>query len=114
EQRALNALHGEKADMLVRLRPGVSATQALQQVEAHYAATSQGYPWARQVAEAGFTLHMAELQADHIAGARPVILLLQAGALALLLVGAANLLNLLLLRQTAAQADASVRWALGA
>ncbi len=114
EQRALNALHGEKAEMLVRLKPGVSAAQALQQIEAHYAANSQGYPWARQVEEAGFSLHIAELQADHIASVRPVILLLQAGALALLLVGAANLLNLLLLRHTTAQADASVRWALGA
>lgn len=114
EQRALNALHGEKAEMLVRLKPGVSAAQALEQIEAHYVANSQGYPWAHQVAEAGFSLHIVGLQVDHIASARPLILLLQGGALALLLVGAANLLNLLLLRYSTAQADASVRWALGA
>ena len=114
EQRALNALHGEKAELLVRLRVGVTPEQALQQLDAHYVIQSQGYPWAREVAEAGFSIHIAELHEDHIAAARPVILLLQAGALGLLLVGAANVLNLLLLRHVAMQNSLSIRWALGA
>lgn len=114
EQRALNALHGVHADMLARLRPGVSADAALQQLNAHYTQHAEGYPWAREVEQAGFTLHLVPLHADHIRQARPMILLLQAGAIGLLLVGAANVLNLLLLRQTASNADQGVRWALGA
>lgn len=114
EQRALNALHGEKADMLVRLREGATADQALQQLNAHYAIQSQGYPWAKEVEQAGFAIHVVNLHDDHIADARPVVLLLQAGALGLLLVGLANLLNLLLLRHLSVQTHLSIRRALGA
>ena len=114
EQRALNALHGEQAEMLGRLAEGVDPAQALAQIKARHAATSEGYPWARQVEEAGFTLHLAGLQEDHVAAVRPLLWLLQAGAVLLLAVGAANLLNLALLRHGAGRADASVRWALGA
>lgn len=114
EQRALNALHGVHAEMLVRLRPDVSAESALQQLNAHYIQHAEGYPWAREVEQAGFALQIAPLHADHVRQARPMILLLQAGAFGLLLVGAANALNLLLLRQTASSVDQGVRWALGA
>lgn len=114
EQRALNALHGEHAEMLVRLRPGVSAEAALQQLNAHYAVHAQGYPWAREVEQAGFAMHIAPLHADHIRQVRPMILLLQAAAFGLLLVGTANVVNLLLLRQTSTTTDQGLRWALGA
>jgi predicted permease len=114
EHRALNALHGVHADMLARLRPGVSLEQALAQLEVHQAADAVGYPWAREVSEAGFFMTIAPLQADHVAHLRPVLLLLQAGALGLLLIGGVNLLNLLLVRASADSKALGVRRALGA
>lgn len=114
EHRALNALHGVHADMLARLRHDVSLEQALAQLEAHQAADAVGYPWAREVSEAGFFMTIAPLQADHVAHLRPVLLLLQAGALGLLLIGGVNLLNLLLVRASADSKALGVRRALGA
>ena len=48
------------------------------------------------MADAGFRSVIVPLHADHVAAIRPTLLLLQAGALALLLIGAVNLVNLLL------------------
>lgn len=114
EQRALNALHGVHAEMIARLAPGASVEQALAQLQAHYDADSQGYPWAEQVAAAGFRLHVAGLHADHVASVRPLLLWLQAGAAGLLLVGLFNLVNLLLVRHSARAGEQAVQHALGA
>jgi predicted permease len=114
EQRGLNALHGEHADMLARLRPGATLDQALAQLEAHYAVSARGYPWAQEVAAAGFSINIAPLQADHVASVRPLLWLLQAGALGLLLIGAVNLMNLLLVRYSARAGELGIRRALGA
>lgn len=114
EQRALNALHGVHAEMVARLAPGASVEQALAQLQAHYDADSQGYPWAEQVAAAGFRLHVAGLHADHVAAVRPLLLWLQAGAAGLLLVGLFNLVNLLLVRHGARADEQAVQHALGA
>ena len=50
------------------------------------------------MADAGFRSIVVPLHADHVAAIRPTLLLLQAGALFLLLIGAVNLVNLLLIR----------------
>lgn len=114
EQRALNALHGEHAEMIARLAPGASTEEALAQLQAHYEVESRGYPWAEDVAAAGFRLHVAGLHADHVAAVRPLLLWLQLGAACLLLVGLFNLVNLLLVRHSARSADLAVQHALGA
>jgi predicted permease len=54
------------------------------------------------------------LRADHVAAIRPTLLLLQAGAIVLLLVGAVNLVNLLLVRASGRVKELAVRQALGA
>jgi len=114
EQRSLNAMHGEHADMLARLKPGASVEQALAQLEAHYEVHAQGYPWAREIEAAGFSMQVVPLHADHVAAARPLLLMLQAGALGLLLIGAVNLVNLLLVRYSARAHELGLRRALGA
>lgn len=114
EQRGLNALHSEEAEMIARLKPGVSIAQAQAQVEADNVVQSRGYPWAKEVAAAGFTVTVADWHSDHVAPIRPTLLLLQAGAAGLLLIGVVNLLNLLLVRATARQREMGVRRALGA
>ena len=57
---------------------------------------------------------VVSLHADHVAAIRPTLLLLQAGAIALLLIGAVNLVNLLLVRASGRVKELAVRQALGA
>ncbi len=114
EQRGLNALHAEQTEMIARLKPGVTPEQALAQVQAHHAEQSRGYPWAKEVAAAGFHLNLVPLHADHVAAVRPVLWLLQAGVVMLLLIGTVNLVNLCLVRASAREREFGVRQALGA
>jgi predicted permease len=66
------------------------------------------------MADAGFRSLVVPLHADHVAAIRPTLLLLQAGAMALLLIGAVNLVNLLLVRAGSRVKELAVRQALGA
>jgi len=66
------------------------------------------------MADAGFRSVVAPLHADHVASIRPVLLWMQAGAFALLLIGAVNLANLLLIRASGRAKEIAVRQALGA
>ena len=74
----------------------------------------RSYPGAKVIAESGFHTVVVPLHADHVAAVRPALVLLQAGALFLLLIGAVNLVNLLLVRASARQRELAVRQALGA
>jgi predicted permease len=66
------------------------------------------------MADAGFRSLVVPLRADHVAAIRPTLLLVQAGALFLLLIGAVNLVNLLLIRASGRVKELAVRQALGA
>ena len=56
----------------------------------------------------------ASLRADHVAGIRPTLLLLQAGALLLLVMGGVNLVSLLLVRASVRTRELAIRRSLGA
>jgi predicted permease len=71
-------------------------------------------PQAKMMADAGFRSIVTPLHADHVASIRPTLLLLQAGVLALLLIGVVNLVNLLLIRANGRAKESAVRRALGA
>ena len=66
------------------------------------------------MADAGFRSLVVPLHADHVAAIRPTLLLMQAGALFLLLIGAVNLVNLLLIRASGRVKELAVRQAIGA
>ena len=66
------------------------------------------------VLEAGFHSIVQDLHSDHVAELRPVLLLLQAGALFLLLIGTVNLANLFMVRATSRTKEYSLRRVLGA
>ena len=68
----------------------------------------------KMMAEAGFRSLVVPLHADHVAAIRPTLLLLQAGVLFLLLIGAVNVANLLLIRASGRVKEFAVRQALGA
>lgn len=106
--------HSNNMEMIARLRPGITIDVAQAQLNALNERTLQTDPYAKLVADAGFHSEIRDLQADSVAKLRPVLLLLQAGVLFLLLIGAVNLANLLLVRASGRTKEYCVRQALGA
>ncbi len=105
---------GNVIQMIARLRSDATLAQAQSQLDAQNATLELDDPQAKMIADAGFRSVIVPLHADHVAAIRPTLLLLQAGAMALLLIGAVNLVNLLLVRASSRVKELAVRQALGA
>jgi predicted permease len=105
---------GNTIQMIARLKPGATLAQAQSQIDTQNANLEVDDPQAKMMADAGFRSIVTPLHADHVAAVRPTLLLLQAGALILLLIGAVNLANLLLIRASGRGKELAVRQALGA
>jgi predicted permease len=105
---------GNVIQMIARLAPDATLAQAQSQLDAQNATLELDDPQAKMIADAGFRSLVVPLHADHVAAIRPTLLLLQAGAMALLLIGAVNLVNLLLVRASSRVKELAVRQALGA
>lgn len=116
EQRSSRERHsgGNVTQMIARLRAGASVEQAQAQIDAQNEALEKDDPQRAMIAAAGFRSVVRPLHADHVASIRPMLLLLQAGAGALLLIGVVNLANLLLVRAQGRAKEMAVRRALGA
>ncbi len=115
DQRGPKGRHsGSGSDIVARLKPGATINEAQSQVDAHNAAVADSYPQAKMIAEAGFRTPVVSLHADHVKTIRPILLLLQAGVLFLLLIGAVNLVNLLLIRAHSRTKELAIRQSLGA
>ncbi len=105
---------GNVTQMIARLRPGASVALAQSQIDLQNTALERDDPQAKMMADAGFRSLVVPLHADHVAGIRPTLLLLQSGVLTLLLIGTVNLGNLLLIRAGGRAKELAVRQALGA
>jgi predicted permease len=105
---------GNVIQMIARLKPNSTVAQAQGQVDAQNAALEKDDPKGKMMADAGFRSIVALLHADEVAAVRPVLLLLEAGALILLLIGTVNLTNLFLVRASARATELTIRRALGA
>jgi predicted permease len=105
---------GSQADMIGRLAPGRTVRDAQAEIDVHNAAMEKDGVDARDMAAAGFRSLVVPLHADHVAEVRPTLLLVQAGALLLLVIGAVNLWNLLLIRAAGRVKEFAVRQAIGA
>lgn len=116
EQRTPRDRHsgGNVIQMIARLKQDATVAQAQAELDAQNTALEVNDPLAKMIADAGFHSPVVPLHADYVAGIRPTLLLLQAGALALLLIGAVNLVNLLLVRASGRVKELAVRQALGA
>jgi predicted permease len=116
EDRAPSRRHsgGNVIQMIARLQPGATLAQAQSELDAQNAALEVDDPQAKMIADAGFRSLLVPLRVDHVAAVRPTLLLLEAGALVLLLIGAVNLVNLLLIRASGRAKELAVRQALGA
>jgi predicted permease len=105
---------GNVIQMIARLKPTATLAQAQSEIDAQNAALEVDDPQAKMIADAGFRSLVVPLRADHVAAVRPTLLLLEAGVLVLLLIGAVNLVNLLLIRASGRVKEVAVRQALGA
>ncbi len=116
EQRGPEARHsgGGGTHMIARLKPGATIAEAQAQIDAHNTAVERDDPQAKMMAEAGFRSPVLSLHAEQVRSIRPTLLLLQAGVFFLLLIGAVNLVNLLLIRSSDRSKEMAIRQAMGA
>lgn len=116
DQRGAKARHsgGGGTHMIARLKPGATIAEAQAQIDAHNAEVEKDDPEAKMMAEAGFRSPVVGLHADHVRSIRPTLLLMQVGVLFLLLIGAVNLVNLLLIRASGRAKEMAIRQSMGA
>ncbi|MEO6994859.1 MAG: ABC transporter permease [Lacunisphaera sp.] len=100
--------------LIARLKPGVTVAEAQAEVTAHDDAHAAEFPDPKTVVAMGHRTVVAPLRSDHVASIRPTLLLLQAGALLLLVIGAVNLVNLFLIRASTRAKELAIRQSLGA
>jgi predicted permease len=116
EQRTPKQRHsgGGGTHMIARLKPGATIAEAQAQIDAHNAEVEKDNPEAKMMAEAGFRSPVVSLHADHVRSIRPTLLLMQGGVFFLLLIGAVNLVNLLLIRASGRAKEMAIRQSMGA
>jgi predicted permease len=100
--------------MIARLKPGATIAEAQAQIDAHNAEVEKDNPRAKMMAESGFRSPVVGLHADHVRSIRPTLLVMQAGVFFLLLIGAVNLVNLLLIRASGRAKEMAIRQSMGA
>lgn len=112
--RQPDSRHNNNYQMIGRLRPGVTLADAQAEIDASNIQLTASDPLGDLVRNAGFHTTVFSLHSDHVRTVKPVLLLLQAGVLLLLLIGAVNLVNLLLIRASGRTKELAIRQALGA
>ena len=100
--------------MIARLKPGATIAEAQAQIDAHNAAVEHDDPDAKTMAEAGFRSRVVSLHAEQVRSIRPTLWLMQGGVFFLLLIGAVNLVNLLLIRASGRAKEMAIRRSMGA
>jgi predicted permease len=105
---------GSSSRMIARLAPGATLADAQAQIDAHNGAMERADPEAAMIADAGFRSVVVPLHARHVEVVRPALLLLQAGAIVLLVIGLVNVGNLFLVRAGSRTRELAVRRAIGA
>lgn len=110
------ARYGVGLNLFGRLKPGVTAGQAdaeAKTMEQHY--VEAGPPQLKSFVErSGMTMNVGGVQEQRVKPVRTTLLMLQGGVAFVLLIGCANVANLLLVRANARQSELAIRSALGA
>jgi len=113
-QRSPKNRHANGGEMVARLASNATLAEAQAQIDAFNARQFSDDPMSGALKGWGYHTFVRSLQEDHVATARPMLVLLQAGALVVLLIGVVNLANLLLIRASGRAKELAVRQALGA
>jgi predicted permease len=115
EERSDESRHSNNWSMVGRLAPGATIAQAQQQLDALNARNDERFPHFREILKnAGFHTVATSLQDDLVSGVRGTLFLLWGGVLFVLLIGAVNITNLVLVRSSARMKELATRHALGA
>ena len=114
DDRRNDLRHGGGGEMISRLRRGATLAEAQAQIDALNERTIKTDPLGKAVLSVGFHTTVLGLHAFHVAGLRPVLLLLQTAVLVLFLIGTVNLANLLMVRATSRAREFMLRQILGA
>jgi len=115
EQKSDDARHNNSWTMVGRLKPGASVAVAQQQIDALNSRNLERFPALKQILiNAGFHTVVAPLQQDLVREVRSTLLMLWAGVLFVLAIGAVNITNLVLIRSSSRMRELATRHALGA
>ncbi len=115
EEMSFDERGNEYSDMIVRLKPGATVEKLTEESEVIVKQNVEEYPDSRDwIESSGFTGFAVSILDEHVEYVRPMLWLLQAGVVAALLIGCANVANLLLTRTLAREKELSIRVALGA
>jgi predicted permease len=115
EQKSDDSRHSNNWRNIGRLKPGATLQQAQAQVDAINAANLDRFPQYRTLLlNAGFHTVVVGLKDYLVRDIRPVLYLMWGGALFVLLIGAVNVANLVLVRSRARLKELATRLALGA
>jgi putative ABC transport system permease protein len=114
-ERADDNRHSNNWSYVARLKPGATIEQARQQINALNARNLDRFPTLKQILiNAGFYTAVVPLQPFLVRDVRNTLYLLWGGVVFVLLVGAVNVTNLMLVRSTARMKELATRHALGA
>jgi predicted permease len=115
EEKADDNRHSNNWSYVARLKEGATVEQARQQVDAVNARNLDRFPQLKQILiNAGFHTVVTPLQAYLVRDLRGTLYLLLGGVVFVLLVGAVNVTNLMLVRSSARMKELATRHALGA
>ena len=115
QDRSDDNRHSNNWQYLARLKPGATVAQARQQIDALNARNLDRFPALKQLLiNAGFHTVVEPLQAHLVRDLRSTLYLLWGGVIFVLLVGAVNVTNLMLVRSSARMKELATRHALGA
>ncbi len=114
EDRESNQRHSNNMNMVARLKDGVTPEMAQEEMDRLNERLLEDDPYAQMVRDAGFRTFVVNLREELVRDTKPILLILQGGALSLLLIGLANLVNLMLIRAKGRAKETAVRQSLGA
>jgi putative ABC transport system permease protein len=115
EEKSDDSRHSNNWSYIARLKPGATIEQARQQIDALNTRNLDRFPQLKQILiNAGFHTLVVSLQPFLVREVRSTLYLLWGGVVFVLLVGAVNVTNLMLVRSSARMRELATRHALGA